>query len=475
MLAIGMILAIGLTLSADDPATLVQQLGSSRYAERQRAAEALADLGRDALPALRDARQSRDAEVRGQATALIETIESRLLVEATQVALDFDDQPVDAVVRALADRSGIRLQLFPDNPENWKGRRIHLVADEPVPFWTAITELCQAAGLSHQFASGPFGMGREPGAGLRLTPGVPESTPTADSGPFRATLASIHHSRTRNLTVRRQVVPSRPLAKGDPRIGMPQIVLNGVQQPDGFSEDFHIQMQVVAEPRLTMAIDGAPRVLEAIDDRGQSLALDPKGEPQQRYAGYSFGHAMPAESSMIQFPLPLKYPAVPGKVIRKLRVGLSLQVAARRPDPIVLPITEARGQTIRNGELSVEVHGSKPGGDGGRTLDLSIRSLAEPVANPEPGMPPALPRFNGPDAFRNPLEFVDDQDNPVAWYASSVQGGPEGMHLTIQFLPQDQINPGRKASPPSKIRLYEMNRSHAELSLDFQNVPMPLP
>lgn len=473
MLAFGMILAIGMAGSAEDPSGLVHRLGSPRYAERVQASEALANLGREALPALREARESRDAEVRSQATALVETIENRLLVEATEVVLDFDDRPLVEVVQTLSKRSGMRLHLYPENPATWKDRRIHLVADGPVPFWTAITELCRAGGLSYDFASGPFGIGREPGTGLRLMPGVQTDGPTSDSGPFRATLTSIHHSRERSLKPGR-VAAGRPLMKGEVRIGMPAQGLE-ISGADSFQEDFHVQMQIVAEPRLTMSVEGSPRVLEAIDDRGQSLTIDARNEPQKRYAGYSFGYVTPAEASMMQLPLPLRYPAEPGKTIRRLRVGLALEVAARRPDPIVLPIAEANGQTIRNGELSVEVHGTKPHANGGRTLDVTIRSLNEPTPNPEPGMPPPMPRYNGPDSYRNPLEIVDDQDRPVAWYAASMQGGPDGMHLSIQFLAHDQADPTRKASLPAKIRLYEMNRVHTELTLDFQDIPMPLP
>ncbi|MFO0957850.1 MAG: hypothetical protein U0800_10385 [Isosphaeraceae bacterium] len=458
MLAIGMILAIGLTSAAEDPVGLVERLGSPRYAERQRASQTLSELGREALPALREARQSRDPEVRSQAAALVEAIEGRLLVEATEVPLDFDDRPLGEVVQALSERSGMRLHLFPDNPATWKERRVRLVADAPVPFWSAMTELCRAGGLAYQFASGPFGIGREPGSGLRLMPGGQEVAPYSDSGPFRATLTSIHHSRERNLMMPRAGGPARPAALPKAAQGLPPLPgMGGMPSPGGFHEDFHVQMQVVAEPRLTMALEGTPRVIEAVDDRDQSLVVDPPGGPNQRYAGYSFGYATPAESSMIQCPLPLKYPAEPGKFIRRIRVGMAVQVAARRPDPVILPIAEAKGQSIRNSELVVEVQGAKPDANGGRMVELTIRSLAEPVA-PVPGAPPGLPRYNGPDAYRNPLEFVDDQDRPVAWYPASLHGGPEAMHLSIQFLPQDQADPrpqgvGAREDPP-----HEMNR-----------------
>ncbi len=43
----------------DDPASLVEQLGASRFADREQASRALEALGRDALPRLREARNSK--------------------------------------------------------------------------------------------------------------------------------------------------------------------------------------------------------------------------------------------------------------------------------------------------------------------------------------------------------------------------------------------------------------------------------
>src|SRR4051794_2654771 len=58
-----------------DPAALAAQLGSGRYAEREAASESLLRLGRPALPVLREARSSRDMEVRNRAYNLIQRIE----------------------------------------------------------------------------------------------------------------------------------------------------------------------------------------------------------------------------------------------------------------------------------------------------------------------------------------------------------------------------------------------------------------
>lgn len=81
-----------LLLVAADPAersdvpALVSQLGADSRAERDAASAALDRIGGPALPALRSATRSGDAEIRRRARLLVERIESRLFREARQFA-----------------------------------------------------------------------------------------------------------------------------------------------------------------------------------------------------------------------------------------------------------------------------------------------------------------------------------------------------------------------------------------------------
>ncbi len=67
--------------SDDGPAELVARLGSTRFAEREAAAESLKRLGDVALPALREARSARDPEIRIRAAKLLEEIEAATLLK----------------------------------------------------------------------------------------------------------------------------------------------------------------------------------------------------------------------------------------------------------------------------------------------------------------------------------------------------------------------------------------------------------
>src|SRR5262249_29904317 len=122
-------------------------LGAGRFADREEAARALAELGREGLPALRAAKKSQDPEIRSRAEALLDRIETDLLIRPTLVTLDFADQPVADVFATLSQRTGMTLVTLPENNPVWKTRRMTLTAPEPVPFWAMVDRLTRAAKL----------------------------------------------------------------------------------------------------------------------------------------------------------------------------------------------------------------------------------------------------------------------------------------------------------------------------------------
>src|SRR4051812_47892529 len=113
MTVANLLLAVAMGLGPTTPApglgpdALIARLGSPRYADREAATAALRRLGPAALPALRSARSARDAEVRARAAALLERVESELMVRPTLVRLDYRDRPLAEVVKDLGRQTGI--------------------------------------------------------------------------------------------------------------------------------------------------------------------------------------------------------------------------------------------------------------------------------------------------------------------------------------------------------------------------------
>ena len=90
-----------------------------------------------------------DPEIRTRAFHLIQKIEGSLLTQPSRVRLDFDNAPLTQVVRFLSQQTGFKVALSPENLAKWKYQRVTLRQADPVPFWKAIDQLCEAAQLQH--------------------------------------------------------------------------------------------------------------------------------------------------------------------------------------------------------------------------------------------------------------------------------------------------------------------------------------
>jgi gas vesicle protein len=87
MISSALFLSVAFLISSDDPSKpsppdakqiqkLIRDLGSDDFGIREKASRALSDAGKGALPALREALQSNDAEVRQRARRIMDAIQS---------------------------------------------------------------------------------------------------------------------------------------------------------------------------------------------------------------------------------------------------------------------------------------------------------------------------------------------------------------------------------------------------------------
>lgn len=133
---------------AESTARLVRGLSADAYADRQRAAAELRKLGTAALPALREAAASGDAEARRLARRCVKRIENeaenRRLLTPPMVALNYRDVPLRGAVADFAKRTGLRIDLHPSVAD--RDRKVTAVSTE-LPLWQAFDRLCRAAGL----------------------------------------------------------------------------------------------------------------------------------------------------------------------------------------------------------------------------------------------------------------------------------------------------------------------------------------
>ncbi len=462
MIGVNLLLVVVLgqaPVSPADAGALVSKLGAKRYAEREAATAALERIGRQALPALRLAANARDPEIRTRASALVDKIEGALLTQATMVRLDFQDQTTADIAKSIGDQANLRLALIPEGLPAWRTLKISLKESAPLPFWQAIDRFCAAANLQYHFTTHGYGAARESAFPLYYSGagGGRPAGPICDQGPFRVQLVSLRYQRDVNFQAAGRFAVSPPVVAPPPapaRIPAPSSPRTAI------TEQFYAQIQVVAEPRLSLAQSGPLRLLEAIDDQGQSLIAPSTGQRESGYNTLPQGSMLPIQAYLI-------HPRKPSTLVKKLRGTLPVHVTTRKPNPLTVSISASSGKTFHNDDVTLSVHEIKVNPVTNQTiLELSIRNTESQVPMPE--VPGAEFTFQRPERQAQQLEqleIVDAQGRILRWYPSG--SDPESSRQTLTIAPDDP------AMVPSQIRYYGLARASTEVDFAFVDVPMP--
>jgi hypothetical protein len=398
----------------------VRQLGSERFAERVEAVRALEAMGPDALPALRAAKDALDPRIRSRVGELLAAIETTVAGEpfarGVLVRLDFRDRPLGEIIDTLnaRDRLGLALEVDPrpgdqaivaipsgaGRKAEVRARPLTLEAPAPVPFWEAIDRLCRAGNLQHDLSpDSRFG----PLTGMfRLFPDRSGTAIVSDDGPIRVKVTGLHASRERAFIAE----PSAP----EPPVSRPQ--------PETGGTALNVRLAVIPGPGLVVRPLAQARIAEATDDCGNSLRFEHSpGEPTPRLSGP--GGPPESVAGPPGFNLRLDFPLTNprSRMIRRLRGSVPVVLVAHRPNPLVLPLKDARGKPYRNAGVTVLIHETVLPAGQDAVIEVSVRSNSPgPPDFPAPGNPRRAPflRFRGEWALEH-LELFDAEGHELAF------------------------------------------------------------
>jgi hypothetical protein len=293
----------------DDIDRLIAQLTHQKYAERVAAMKALEAKGEAALPALRKAAEKGDLELQRRATLVIELIETRLavapLLSGSKVRLVFKDVLILDAVADLREKLGFRVDVEGDRVP-LHNRKITLDTGE-VTFWQALTQFCQAAGLTERKtpptnAPGPRGISYR----LALTIGKNEPAPTTFAGPVRLKI----------------------LPPGDHKAAF--------------------MMEVSPEPRMPWQGTRVLRLTKIVDQMGQLLPLpDPYLVPQ--FDGPPEDKLLLPGTVFAPEVLPVRLPAAvkPGVTLKEIHGTLTADAQASRKLTVIKNLSAAKGKSFR--------------------------------------------------------------------------------------------------------------------------------
>jgi hypothetical protein len=438
MLPAGMLAAcLGLWAAEPDPPALVRDLASAEPARRDDAFNALADLGPRALPALYEARKAPDAEAIKILTDLVDTIERQRLLRPTRVLLDFEERPLHEVIGAIGERSGFLLECEDGDPAA-RSRPISLRSDEPVPFWEALDRLGDAGGVRHNPGALFLRDGR--GTRTRLVRAPGPTVPASYVGPLRINLVRVSRHR--------EVVPARP--PKEPR---------SVDQCEA-------DLQVFAEPGLSIRMNGPVLVGEAVDELGQDLRGERVPATQSPISPPQFDQR---ELGFIQVQAPLKMPEAPGRRMARFSGRVPVVIVARTGGPVVVRLDGDRETTASAAGLSVTASDVRAD-ESGTTMTIAIRGEGAHDASSQP-LPRAVPigDYRPPYRIENHLQILD-ATGQICWWNPSDRGRREGEALIYSIKVTGGNAP---AGPPAEVRYYGVIGASYRAAFEFADVPLP--
>lgn len=399
---------------ADEPAvtSLISQLGSANFTQREAAERRLDALGARALEPLRNACQSPNAEVARRARELVTRIERRVENERalapTAVELRAKDAPIGDVLADLSKQSGYKVVLSKEAASELAGKTVTVEASGKVPFWTAVLNVCDAAGLK----VGAVGGLVAPGSALALS-SVNDGDRRPRPGPQTparppAGRAAVGSGSTIVLEPR-GAHPRRPLAVYG------AVLIEAYEIPKGaaVNDASTALLQVWPEPKLNWQTTTGIRVERATDDAGQfRTAVLEAGAPQNprivRGNGVVFvqqaggGVVLVNQNATVPVPVDPAFVPNPQQAVLKLKLearrstqlaelsGVVLGVARSAPQPLVClkdlkPGTEVKGVHAAGVEMKAVLQTR----DGRRQVVVELVYDPNTVLPGEPGASPS--------------------------------------------------------------------------------------
>lgn len=249
---------------------------------------------------------------------------------------------------------------------------------------------------------------------------------------------------------------------------------------------WRLRLRLLAEPRLLIDRHGQIEVHEALDDRGQSL-LPPGDGPRLGYSGSDF---IPAQAAIsLGLGMPLVRPEKPGTKIAKLRLTIPLAVLSRRPEPLVVPLSGAIGQTFQRDQMVVTWLGASKDRQGHTLISFRIRDevyvpMSMNGAGSEvwrPARPEVTPSF---------LQVFDEQGRQFPWVGGAEEGNddervspealakltlwPEGGVAVPEGADRPIVPPdARQTAAPTTLHVFEASRAVIRATFTLRDIPLP--
>jgi hypothetical protein len=399
----------------------IEQLGHRDFRVREEASKALGELGPEALPALRKAKDHPDPEVRRRLRDLIAPLETTVLLSPKRVTLRLTQRPLREAVAELTKQTGYKVEVYGgDNNQVYDFQTANL------PFWEAVDKLCATCGLVLQ-----HGWGDDR---LRLQRQDSQTPFVYHAGLFRVVAEGFNHHRGIQFNaVRRNL-----LAPGDR------------------SENFSFALSIASEPRLPLLALGPVKVSAAADEQNNSLVPAERDafSPQHFYGYYGRGLSQQAQVSLAP-------PARDARTVRLIRGTIPVTVLVeQKPHITVANVLGAKGKKCKADNTTLEIEEVKLMPDKSCQIKLS---LSEPRKdNPND--------YTWVNSITQRLELQDAKGNKYQPHGTSWSNtSPTSVQGTFTFGTAGNAALG----PPAKFIYYSWVSLQHYVAFEFRDLPLP--
>jgi len=424
ILALAGLLTLGLTAARanDKPepiATLVERLGSRDYKVREAAGQALEVRGAEALPELRKALTANPpAEARKRLATLVEKLDRMIALAPKRLTLKMIDRPVAEVVREIAKQTGYPIQFQ-------GGKNVTVTVEmEKATFWEVLDHLGNIAGLT---------MYHNEGQGLVLYQNEGYWPMVYYQGPFKMVANNFTYNKTMSFG---------PIQRNP---------ANNQRRSETLSFSFTLH----AEPKLPLMSVGQARLLEVVDDLGNSMKPE-TGPHETMYQNYNGYRTFQYGSSVN-----LLWPNKEAKSVKRMRGVIPVTLLGeQKPEVVVEDVLKVKGKKFTGNTVEMQIDEVKEQNKTQYHFKMSLKNLA----------PNAAQDFSWTNSVHQRIEVFDAKGNKYFPQGYNFENSsPSQLQATFMF----GNNGNGTLGAPAKLVYNHWSLLQHSIEFEFKDLMLP--
>ena len=399
---------------------LIQNLGSRDYKTREAASHALESCGFESLPRIRKALDATtNAEARKRLTALVQNLERAEILSPKRLTINLIDRPLAQALKEITKQTGYPIV-------NQSGNNPNVTLEmRNATFWEVLDRLCLVGGFTVYYNEGQ---------GLVLSYNDYFTPCIAYRGPFKVVANNFSYNKTMSFGP----IPRNPV--------------NHQSRTESLTFSFTLH----SEPKLPIMSVGVPRVLEAVDENGVSMA--PQQSPHEvSYHSYS-GYRTLIHGSSVS----LNWPNKEAHLVKRLRIVLPVTLLSQqKPDISVENLLKIKEQKFTGSSAELQIHEVK---ETNNKTQYQIRLTARNT------MPNASQDYSWANSVPQRVEVLDAKGHKLYSQGYSYENSsPSHMQATFSF----GTNGDAAIGPPVKLVFNHWSMMSHQIEFEFKDLQLP--